>query len=337
MNRKFFYLFLYLSFFSFLSFYGHFSLKTALPEKENDFVIYAKENGSDLRRTLKKAIEAAESSILISIYNINDSLIINALNKQAENKIEVTVYYDGKAKGNIPENFHQAIRLVPFFGKGLMHQKIIIIDEKHIYFGSANLTWSSLTLHGNLFTGFTSKKAAAFLKNCLDSQFEKEKFDPVYLDEGPLNLELWMLPAAKKSVDKLTELLASAKKTIKVAMYTWTRADLAEEIIKAKNRGVKVEIAVDNNSMGKFSKAMALIKKHRIPLFLYKGPGLLHHKFLWIDETLLIHGSSNWTKAAFNQNYESFMILKQLTSDQNLFLENLWKKLLADSSPIGTF
>lgn len=335
MNFKLFYLFLYLSFFCLLSFYGNLSLKTVLPTETDELVFYAQENGDDLRRTFKSAIESAKNSILISIYNINDSLIINALNKQAEKQKKITIYYDAKAKGNLPSNFHPKVRLIPFFGKGLMHQKIMIIDDKTIYFGSANLTWSSLSLHGNLVAGLTSEKAAHFLKNCLECQFSSAPFCPTYREESPLNFELWMLPKAKQSVDKVKQLLATAKKTIKVAMYTWTRGDFAESLIQAKNRGVHVEIAVDGNSMGKFSKAMKIIKNETIPLYLYRGPGLLHHKFVWIDETTLIHGSTNWTKAAFNQNYESFMILNQLTSKENLYLKNLWKKIISDCSLVN--
>lgn len=336
MNLKLFYLFFYLSFFCLLSFYGNLSLKTTLPTQEDKLVFYSQENGDDLRRTFKSAIESAKNSILISIYNINDTLIINTLNKQAEKLNNVTVYYDAKAKGNLPSSFHPKVRLIPFFGKGLMHQKIMIIDEEKIYFGSANMTWSSLSLHGNLMTGLASEKAAHFLKNCLECQFENKPFCPTYIEEKPLNFELWMLPKAKQSVDKIKQLLAAAKKTIKVAMYTWTRGDFAESLIQAKNRGVQVEIAVDGNSMGKYSKAMEIIKKGSIPLYLYKGPGLLHHKFVWIDETTLIHGSPNWTKAAFNQNYESFMILNQLTSKENLYLKNLWKKIISDCGQVNT-
>jgi len=70
-----------------------------------------------------------------------------------------------------------------------MHQKIIVIDHKMVFIGSANMTPTSLRMHDNLVAGFVSEPIAQFL--------EKHKpFTPGYFRTkiARQDVELWLLP-----------------------------------------------------------------------------------------------------------------------------------------------
>ncbi len=117
-------------------------------------------------------------------------------------------------------------------------------------------------------------------------------------------------------------------------MFTFTRQDFAQAIIQAAKRGVKTEVVIDHQSAkGASAKVVALLQKAGVSVSLSQGSALLHHKFLYIDGKVLENGSANWTKAAFTQNDDCFLILHELNDSQKQQMEKLWKVIKAESAP----
>ena len=52
-----------------------------------------------------------------------------------------------------------------------------------------------------------------------------------------------------------------------------------------------------------------LIENENVELSLVEYPHLLHHKFVIIDDNLLITGSYNWTRFS-SKNYENMVVIK---------------------------
>lgn len=151
---------------------------------------------------------------------------------------------------------------------------------------------------------------------------------------GNQQLEFWFLPSDSTAVNRVTQLLDQAKKTIKVAMFTWTRQDFAQAMVRARLRGVKVEAMIDRGTSKNASKKIArFLYREKVPLFINTSQGLLHHKFCLIDDEILINGSANWTKAAFTQNNDCFVILSPLNKEQRFKLNSMWNSLVTESVP----
>lgn len=124
-------------------------------------------------------------------------------------------------------------------------------------------------------------------------------------------------------------LIKSEKEKICVASYTLTDQDIAKALIKAKKRGMQVELIVDKcYQSDKFSK-VALIAQKGIPVFVFqpmskdnfcdvkkaKAYGLMHNKFLIFYNNLegkkiLMTGSFNLTRSANEYNKENIVILE---------------------------
>jgi cardiolipin synthase A/B len=84
-------------------------------------------------------------------------------------------------------------------------------------------------------------------------------------------------------------------------------------------------VVIDHYSgKGASAKIAALLKKNNVPTSLSPGGALLHHKFLYIDGKTLVNGSANWTKAAFAQNDDCFLVIHDLTQEQHDQMEDLW-------------
>jgi phosphatidylserine/phosphatidylglycerophosphate/cardiolipin synthase-like enzyme len=96
-------------------------------------------------------------------------------------------------------------------------------------------------------------------------------------------------------------------------------------LIKAKQRGVDVTVAVDYyTAKGSSKKTLAILEKGGIKVLLSQGRELLHHKWAVIDDTTLVMGSANWTKAAFTKNHDFLLFLSPLTESQIKFFTKLW-------------
>ena len=111
-------------------------------------------------------------------------------------------------------------------------------------------------------------------------------------------------------------------------MFTWTRFDLADAVISAKKRGVNVEVILDRNASNGVSQKIAKkLLEGGISVRVNQGQELLHHKLLLIDNETLVNGSANWTKAAFTNNDDFFLILSPLTDSQRKALDEMWAEI----------
>lgn len=293
--------------------------------------LFSNHVGDDLENLNVTAISNAKQSVLLMIFALTNERIIQAIRQKSEEGIPVKVICDAKASPNILLKLGPKIDVVRRFAKGLMHLKILVVDGEECWIGSANFTNESLNMHGNLIVALKDPSLAKTLEKKAATLKEYDREDEVaynIFSVGKQKIELSFLPDDRKGSQRIKQLIRSAQKTIRIAMFTWTRNDLAKEVIDAKKRGVKVEVVLDNSSAkGASAKIADLLKKEKVSFKLSKGIALLHHKFLWVDDRVLEIGSANWTKAAFNQNDDCFLILHHLTEEQNRHLKLLWESI----------
>ncbi len=115
-------------------------------------------------------------------------------------------------------------------------------------------------------------------------------------------------------------------------MFTWTRSDFANEVVRADKRGCTTEIIIDRHAAaGAGQKIMRLFKSVAIPVRVNSSQGLLHHKMMYIDSEKLLLGSANWTLSAFEKNDDFFLTLSPLTKKQQEQMNNLWRRIEQES------
>lgn len=301
------------------------------PSSNTPAALYANQNFDDLTKAYSTAIDKAEKSVLLMIYSLTDQDVIQSLKKARARGVDVKVISDAKASPSIDMKLGGGISITRRFGPGLMHIKILVVDDSVVWLGSANMTSDSLKSHGNLVTAFNDTQVASTIK-AKASSMKVEGYGQAFpfstFNLGGQKMELWFLPDNKNGVQKIKQLIQSAKKTIRVAMFTWTRQDFAQEIIAAKRRGVDTEVVIDNSAAkGAGAQVFKLLKNSGVKVALSPSGPLLHHKFLYIDGEVLVNGSANWTKAAFSQNDDCFIILYGLTPDQRAAMEKLWSRI----------
>lgn len=309
--------------------------ETRFPASEKPVELYANQTEDNLTKTFTSAIGSAKKSVLLTVYSLTDPQIIASLRTKSQQGVDVRVICDAKASPYIDSKLGPHIHTTRRFGPGLMHQKILVIDGSQSWIGSANMTTESLRMHGNLVAGIDHPAFASTLTskaNTMTIEGETTPFPYQTFLMGGQKVELWFLPDNKNAIHRLKDLIRSAQKTIRIAMFTWTRHDLAQEVINATRRGVKTEVVIDHYSgKGASAKVVKLLSKNGINIRLSSGGPLLHHKFLYIDGNLLVNGSANWTRAAFKQNDDCFLVIHNLTPRQTQQMDTLWSTIADDA------
>lgn len=116
---------------------------------------------------------------------------------------------------------------------------------------------------------------------------------------------------------RLIELIDKTEHKIYAAVYMLTEKKIAHALVKAKKRGVDVQIVIDKTSMENSFGKGNFLRAHDIDVFVYKPKqlksnhgtysSLMHHKFALLDNVLWT-GSFNWTKTANLNNQENVII-----------------------------
>lgn len=252
-----------------------------------------------------RAIKGAKSSIALQIYDLTDPSILELLEAKKREGLEVTIFHD--KHGHLPK----ALEGHPVKCRGLMHRKILIIDEELILLGTANFTTQSLKMHDNLVLGLWHPELAQFLKK------ERGAFKSA-------DLSAYLLPD-EEALRALGSCIDSAAKTIQVAIFTLTHQELVGKLAQAQKRGVSVSVAVDRyTAMGASKKAILQLQNAGAEVLLNQGSQLLHHKWALIDGKTLAMGSANWTAAAFGKNQDCLLILENLMPGHQKVIKNLW-------------
>ena len=125
----------------------------------------------------------------------------------------------------------------------------------------------------------------------------------------------------------IIEKIDNAKDFINIAMYTFTDREIAQSILKAKDRGVDVKIYLDRSQVNaKYTKSRYFINNGIKNIRISSNNYIMHNKFAIIDNRILLTGSYNWTFSANHRNDENLMVIDDpdvISRFQNYF-EKLW-------------
>lgn len=149
----------------------------------------------------------------------------------------------------------------------------------------------------------------------------------------PAETQVYFSP--KGGVEKaLVRLVDEASRQADIAMYAFTSERLAEALVQAHRRGVRVRVLLDPNfaeesgfSQHEFLAANG-VEVRSDPVHAERA-GLMHNKFLVVDGRVVATGSYNWTASADTTNDENIIVLRNQPVVQQAFgrrFELLWQR-----------
>lgn len=148
--------------------------------------------------------------------------------------------------------------------------------------------------------------------------------------ESHANYTVCFTPGMNCTAD-IVQSIDSAVKNIWVQAYSFTSRPIGKALVNAKERGVNVKIIFDKTALdGKGGGAARYFARHGIPIWIDSQPTIAHNKVIVIDQTKVITGSFNFTRAAQQYNAENVLIIDDVGLAQK-YLHN-WQLRQKSSS-----
>lgn len=151
-------------------------------------------------------------------------------------------------------------------------------------------------------------------------------FNNTYLESIALN-EPKARASATNTDKSFIKVIRSAQKTLDGAFYDISDEGATNELIAAKNRGVKVRLVTDSDNLvakedpSQARESIQRLKKAGIKIVDDERSAIMHHKFMVADGQYVWTGSTNLTPTSFychNNNaltIRSAMLAKQYTTE----------------------
>lgn len=306
--------------------------------QESQVELYHSQDRKLLGNTITESIRSARESILIFSFSLSDSEVIAALNERATAGLKVTVVVDREHLGEIKNKGNPNIEIVTrAIGEGHLHHKILVVDQKEIWVGSANFTTSAYQTQENLMIRFVSAELGQYLHHEADvfrGKTKRSEHGPLVISLHDQEVHFCLLPHdgfPPKKIEKaindlskkfLLETIQQAKSNLKIAMMVWTNNDLANEVINAHRRGIKVQVVAPDLG-GNLPQLIAAGIQVKV------NPKLqfMHNKMMCVDDSILVNGSANWSQSSFTRSDESFVVVKPMSPEQVEIFAAYWNYL----------
>ena len=146
-----------------------------------------------------------------------------------------------------------------------------------------------------------------------------------YFQPKPVICECYFFPNAANE-EKVVSMLRTCKKTLDIAIFSLTLDSIAEAILEAFQRGIKVRMIADDECAKNKGSNVKLIASVGVPVKTDNAVYHMHHKFAVLDGSVVIMGSFNWTGQAVKYNQENIFFYedKGIASQYAQEFERLW-------------
>lgn len=122
-------------------------------------------------------------------------------------------------------------------------------------------------------------------------------------------------------IDAIIANLNQAQHDIWVQAYSFTSKPIAQALLNAAHRGVKVQVILDKSQRSQNYSAAQFLYNQGIPTWIDDRVAIAHNKVMIIDQATVITGSFNFTQAAQKSNAENLLIIHDPTFAQR-YLQN---------------
>jgi len=103
--------------------------------------------------------------------------------------------------------------------------------------------------------------------------------------------------------------LDEAKASVLIQAYSFTSAPIAQAVVNAHKRGVKVEVILDKSNKTANYSAADFVTHAGIPTYIDSPCGIAHSKVMVIDKAMIVTGSFNYSKVAEERNVENLLVI----------------------------
>jgi len=276
-----------------------------------------------------QAIAQATTSVDIAVFGFDHPAITQAVLGAHARGVAVRVVGHGAeldTSDGLKAIQQAGVPLVLRPTTALMHHKFMVVDGHLVAFGSMNFTTFAADQNDENLVFVDSPALADIFEGELEQMFAG-KFGakkvaraerPTVQVEGG-SIQLHFSPKEATST-RLREVIASAQTRIYFMTYSFTLADVANDLVAAHQRGVEVVGVFDKGSAASRYSQDDYLAANGVAVYLdgnentsgFAG-GRLHDKVMIVDAgadgPMVVTGSYNWSAGATDENDETLAIL----------------------------
>jgi len=132
-------------------------------------------------------------------------------------------------------------------------------------------------------------------------------FPPVTLpQENQTTWEVCFSPH-RECTSAIIKELETANNSVLVQAYSFTSVPIAEALVNAHKRGVKVKVILDRSRKAEKKSSAPFLSDRGVQVKIDRG--IAHNKVMIIDGEIVITGSFNFTKNAEENNAENLLVI----------------------------
>ena len=268
----------------------------------------------DCSKIIRDVIDNAETSVHCAFFDLDLEDLIKAIAKKSHNAdVKVVVdnkNYDGQIKG-------PGIKIAK--SKQYMHNKFCIIDNGLVLTGSMNPTNNGAKLNNNNIIITNSR----FIAENYEDEFN-ELWNGVYasgdnvkynkINSNNVIVENYFCPEDCTfkyggGINKIINLVNNAEKSVKVASFSFTHEELADELLKADIKGVDVSVLIERRQRNVMNSQYERLRDFGVDIKVDGNKYNMHNKFVIIDDKIVITGSPNYSWSGNNRNDENMVVI----------------------------
>ena len=299
-------------------------------------------------------IKRAKYTIDIAMYNFNVegiSNIASALNAAYTRGVAVRLVVDGSTNNSaIPELVAGIGKIARPVTTGIMHNKFMVIDGQStnqndpiVWTGSCNWTDQNVNTDANnvlfiqdasLAKAYTLEFNEMFGSTTTTPSSANAKFGPDKADNTPhefvvggKRIEVFFSPSDGVN-QQIVNHINTANSDLEIGTMLITRTLISNAIIARKTAGVTTKVVITNRATSDATVVADLQAALGTNFREYHEQGLLHSKYMIIDQSstasdpLVWTGSHNWSDAANVSNDENSIVIHD-AAISNLFFQDL--------------
>jgi len=264
----------------------------------------------NLKKIVSDFLKKAEYEVQLVAYGVTDADIL-ALLKNLENKgIDVKV---------VGESVSGRLKAFVDTAESLLHAKYIVLDRGKVLFGSANFTKNGLEEDLNAVMILDSEKVSAFFSSI--TEWLIKGVEPLHSLETDFGR--FLLVPFVDAEEEISRILRRARKSVKLCYYAFSDEDIFALLKYLSSCGVSVKMILDDWIE---SSRLSKLRWGGFDVKVVEKP-LLHHKFLIVDDKILVFGSANLTESGLHKNVEVIFETqkKDVVRDFIEEFERLWE------------
>jgi len=125
----------------------------------------------------------------------------------------------------------------------------------------------------------------------------------------------------------VVERISQAQRTVLVQAYSFTSKPIAQALLEAHSRGVKVTVILDSEQRASQYSEATFLHNYKVPVYIDDKHAIAHNKIIILDGRTVITGSFNFTRQAEDSNAENLLVIDDKYQIVQAYEENFRRHL----------